>query len=126
MNDVDFPVANVLAGLEAAQAVGLSNIKVNMVVKRGTNDHQILPMARHFQNTGITLRFIEYMGVGATNGWCMDEVLSSAEVVQRLSAALPLVQPRPPVHRWPALPVPLPPDATPQLGRRMEMSYIGG
>ena len=92
MNDVDFPVTNVLAGLEAAQAANLANIKVNMVVKHGTYDHQIRPMARHFQNTGITLRFIEYMGVGATNGWCMDEVLSSVEAVQRLSAALPLVQ----------------------------------
>ena len=92
MNDVDFPVAEVLAGLEAAQVAGLSNIKVNMVVKRGTNDHEILPMARHFQGTGMTLRFIEYMGVGATNGWRLDEVLPSAEVVQRLNAALPLVQ----------------------------------
>ena len=91
MNDVGFPVANVLAGLEAARAAGLANIKVNMVVKRGTNDHQILPMARHFQGTGMTLRFIEYMGVGATNGWRMDDVLPSAQVVQRLSAVLPLV-----------------------------------
>ena len=68
MNDVDFPVADVLAGIEAAQAAGLEHIKVNMVVKRGTNDHEILPMARHFRGTGTTLRFIEYMDVGATNG----------------------------------------------------------
>ena len=92
MNDVDFPVADVLAGIEAAHAAGLSHIKVNMVVKRGTNDHEILPMARHFRGTGTTLRFIEYMDVGATNGWRMDEVLPSAELIERLRAELPLVQ----------------------------------
>jgi GTP 3',8-cyclase len=91
MNDVDFPVADVLKGIEAAQRAGLGPIKVNMVVKRGTNDDQILPMARHFRGTGIVLRFIEYMDVGATNGWRMDEVLPSAEVVRRLQAELPLV-----------------------------------
>jgi cyclic pyranopterin phosphate synthase len=91
MNDVDFPVADVLAGIEAAQAVGLGPIKVNMVVKRGTNDHEIIPMARHFQGTGVVLRFIEYMDVGATNGWRMDEVLPSAEVVQLLQTQLPLI-----------------------------------
>ena len=91
MNDVDFPVADVLAGIEAARAAGLGPVKVNMVVKRGTNDDQILPMARHFRGTGVTLRFIEYMDVGATNGWRMDEVLPSAEVVQRLQAEFPLV-----------------------------------
>lgn len=92
MNDVDFPVADVLAGIEAAHAAGLSHIKVNMVVKRGTNDHEILPMARHFRGTGTTLRFIEYMDVGATNGWRMDEVLPSAKLIARLRAELPLVQ----------------------------------
>jgi len=92
MNDVDFPVADVLAGIEAAHAAGLSHIKVNMVVKRGTNDQEILPMARHFRGTGSTLRFIEYMDVGATNGWRMDEVLPSAELIARLRAELPLVQ----------------------------------
>lgn len=91
MNDVDFPVADVLEGLEAAQSVGLGPIKVNMVVKRGTNDNQILPMARYFRGTGITLRFIEYMDVGATNGWKMDEVLPSAELLKQLQAELPLV-----------------------------------
>ena len=91
MNDVDFPVADVLAGIEAAHAAGLSDIKVNMVVKRGTNDHEILPMARHFRGSGTTLRFIEYMDVGATNGWRMDEVLPSAELLARLQAELPLV-----------------------------------
>ncbi|MFC7411661.1 GTP 3',8-cyclase MoaA [Hydrogenophaga atypica] len=92
MNDVDFPVADVLDGIAAAQEAGLGSIKVNMVVKRGTNEDQILPMARHFKGTGVTLRFIEYMDVGATNGWRMDEVLPSAEVVQRIHAELPLVQ----------------------------------
>ena len=91
MNDVDFPVADVLAGIEAAQAVGLTGLKVNMVVKRGTNDDQILPMARYFRGTGVTLRFIEYMDVGATNGWRMDEVLPSDEVIARLRAELPLL-----------------------------------
>ena len=100
MNDVDFPVADVLEGIEAARAAGLgldaqgglTGLKVNMVVKRGTNDHEILPMARHFKGTGITLRFIEYMDVGATNGWRMNEVLPSADVVKLIHAALPLVQ----------------------------------
>ena len=90
MNDVDFPVADVLAGIEAAQAAGLEHIKVNMVVKRGTNDHEILPMARHFRGTGTTLRFIEYMDVGATNGWRMDEVLPSSELIRLLQQHLPL------------------------------------
>ncbi len=92
MNDVDFPVADVLEGIAAARAAGLGPIKVNMVVKRGTNDDQILPMARHFRGTGIVLRFIEYMDVGATNGWRMDEVMPSAEVVKLIHQELPLVQ----------------------------------
>lgn len=91
MNDVDFPVSEVLKGIEAAQAAGLGPIKVNMVVKRGTNDHEILPMARHFRGTGIVLRFIEYMDVGATNGWCMDEVLPSAQVIARLQTEFSLL-----------------------------------
>jgi GTP 3',8-cyclase len=92
MNDVDFPVADVLDGIAAAQAAGLKNIKVNMVVKRGTNEQEILPMARHFQGTGVTLRFIEYMDVGATNGWRMNEVMPSAQVVAHLHAQMPLIQ----------------------------------
>ncbi len=92
MNDVDFPVADVLEGIQAAKEAGLGPIKINMVVKRGTNDHEILGMARHFRGTGMVLRFIEYMDVGATNGWCMDEVLPSADVVKRIHAELPLVQ----------------------------------
>ena len=91
MNDVDFPVAQVLDGIAAAQAAGLQRIKVNMVVQRGTNDHQIVPMARHFRGTGIALRFIEYMDVGSSNGWRMEQVLPSAEVLARLQAELALV-----------------------------------
>ncbi|MDD3017177.1 MAG: GTP 3',8-cyclase MoaA [Comamonas sp.] len=91
MNDVDFPVAEVLAGIDAAHAAGFDNLKVNMVVKRSTNAHDIVPMARHFQGTGVTLRFIEYMDVGATNGWCMDEVLPSAQVIERIQQVLPMV-----------------------------------
>ncbi len=90
MNDVDFPVADVLKGIEAAQKVGLAPIKINMVVKRGTNDSEIVPMARHFRNSGVVLRFIEYMDVGATNGWRMDEVLPSKQVIERLNAEFPL------------------------------------
>jgi cyclic pyranopterin phosphate synthase len=92
MNDVDFPVSEVLTGIEAAREAGLGPIKINMVVKRGTNEDQILPMARYFRGSGLVLRFIEYMDVGTTNGWRMDEVLPSAEVVRRIHAELPLVQ----------------------------------
>ena len=93
MNDVGFPVADVLDGIEAALAAGLGPIKVNMVVKRGTNDQDILPMAKHFRTHyggQVVLRFIEYMDVGSTNGWRMDEVLPSAEVIARLDASWPL------------------------------------
>lgn len=91
MNDVDFPVADVLAGIDAAHAAGLGPIKINMVVKRGTNDQEILPMARHFRGSGMVLRLIEYMDVGATNGWRMHDVVPSAEVIARIQAELPLV-----------------------------------
>ena len=91
MNDVDFPVAHVLDGLAAAQDVGLGPIKVNMVVKRGSNEHEILAMVRHFRGSGMVLRFIEYMDVGATNGWRMDDVLTSAQIQARIHAELPLV-----------------------------------
>jgi len=90
MNDVDFPVADVLEGIAAAQEAGLG-IKVNMVVKRQTNTDQIIPMARHFRGSGIALRFIEYMDVGATNGWRMDDVLPSADVVSLIQQTYPLV-----------------------------------
>ena len=91
MNDVDFPVSDVLDGIAAAKAVGLGPIKINMVVRRGTNEHQILPMARHFRGSGMVLRFIEFMDVGATNLWRMHEVLPSSEVVKLIHAELPLV-----------------------------------
>ena len=105
MNDVDFPVQEVLDGIAAAQQAGMGPIKVNMVVKRGTNDSQILPMARHFKGSGIVLRFIEYMDVGATNGWRMNDVLPSAELVKLLQQELPLIalepsQPGETAQRW--------------------------
>ncbi|WP_394681797.1 GTP 3',8-cyclase MoaA [uncultured Comamonas sp.] len=90
MNDMDFPVATVLQGIEAAQAMGFANIKVNMVVKRGVNDHEIVAMARHFRGSGVTLRFIEFMDVGATNGWRLEEVLPSDAVLERLQSAFAL------------------------------------
>ncbi|MBP0596806.1 GTP 3',8-cyclase MoaA [Herbaspirillum sp. LeCh32-8] len=92
MNDVDFPVARVLEGIDAAHAAGLGPIKINMVVKKGLNDHEILPMARHFKDTPYILRFIEYMDVGSSNGWRMDEVVPSNEVIRRIAAELPLVE----------------------------------
>ena len=90
MNDVDFPVTKVLEGIDAAAEAGLSPVKVNMVVKRGVNDHQILPMARHFKGSGHILRFIEYMDVGHTNGWRLDDVIPSEEVVRIIGREMPL------------------------------------
>jgi cyclic pyranopterin phosphate synthase len=90
MNDVDFPVARVLEGIDAAADAGLAPIKVNMVVKRGLNEASILPMARHFRRAGHILRFIEYMDVGHTNGWRMDDVVSAREIVETISAEMPL------------------------------------
>ncbi|MCE2971495.1 MAG: GTP 3',8-cyclase MoaA [Burkholderiales bacterium] len=90
MNDADFPVADVLEGIESAAAAGLAPIKVNMVVKRGVNDGQILPMARYFHGSGHVLRFIEFMDVGSSNGWRMDDVLPSAELPRRIGEELPL------------------------------------
>ena len=90
MNDMDFPVADVLDGIAMASQVGFEDIKVNMVVKRGTNEDQILPMAAHFRGTGVSLRFIEYMDVGASNGWRMDEVLPTADVLSLLQSRWPL------------------------------------
>ena len=95
MNDVGFPVAHVLRGIEAAERAGLGPLKVNMVVKRGTNDQEIVPMAAHFRGTPVILRFIEYMDVGTSNGWRMDEVLPSAEVIARLSQHWPLEEVEP-------------------------------
>ena len=90
MNDVDFPVADVLEGIEVALATGLTPVKVNMVVKRGMNDDCVLAMAEHFRGTGVILRFIEYMDVGATNGWRLDDVVPSAEIVGAIDARWPL------------------------------------
>jgi cyclic pyranopterin phosphate synthase len=89
MNDVDFPVQRVLDGIDAAAAAGLP-VKVNAVVKRGLNEHAILDLARYFRAAGHTLRFIEYMDVGATNGWRLDDVVPAAEIVERISAEFPL------------------------------------
>jgi len=98
MNDVGFPVERVLDGIEAAASVGLKPIKVNMVVKRGVNEQSVLPMARHFRNTGRILRFIEYMDVGHTNGWRLDQVVPRAEIIRMIDAELPL-EPLPPNYR---------------------------
>lgn len=90
LNDVDFPVARVLEGIEAASAAGLAPVKVNMVVKRGENDASILPMARFFRGTGHILRFIEYMDVGHTNGWRMNDVVPAREIIERINREMPL------------------------------------
>jgi cyclic pyranopterin phosphate synthase len=90
MNDVDFPVARVLEGMDAAEAVGLAPLKVNMVVKRGLNEDSILPMARFFRGTGRILRFIEYMDVGSSNGWRMNDVVSAREIIATIDRELPL------------------------------------
>jgi len=90
MNDVDFPVARVLDGIEAAREAGLWPIKINMVVKRGVNDAAVVEMARHFRGTGIILRYIEFMDVGNTNDWRMDEVVPAAEIVRRIHEVFPL------------------------------------
>ena len=94
-----------LEGIDAAAAAGLAPVKVNMVVKRGMNDHQVVDMARHFRGSGHIVRFIEFMDVGSTNGWRMDDVIPSAEVVRRVSAEFPLepVDPQYPgevAERW--------------------------
>ncbi|MEO8629182.1 MAG: GTP 3',8-cyclase MoaA, partial [Betaproteobacteria bacterium] len=90
MNDVDFPVAKVLEGIDEAAAVGLLPVKVNMVVKRGVNEDSILPMARYFKRHGHTLRFIEFMDVGASNGWKMEHVVPSRELVERINREMPI------------------------------------
>ena len=98
MNDVNFPVKRVLEGMDAAAEVGLGPIKVNMVVKRGLNESSILPMARFFREKGYILRFIEYMDVGHTNGWRLDDVVPAAEIVKIISAEMPL-EPADPNYR---------------------------
>jgi cyclic pyranopterin phosphate synthase len=98
MNDMDFPVADVLEGIDAAAAVGLGPVKVNMVVKKGVNEHAILPMVRHFKGSGHIVRFIEYMDVGSSNGWKMDEVLPSRAIVDLINAAF-AIEPANPNYR---------------------------
>jgi GTP 3',8-cyclase len=90
MNDVDFPVERVLGGIEAAAAAGLGPVKINMVLKRGMNEDSILPMARYFHGTGHIVRFIEYMDVGSTNGWRLDDIVPAQEVVATIDAEMPL------------------------------------
>jgi GTP 3',8-cyclase len=91
MNDVGFPVSAVLAGIDAAEAAGLAPIKVNMVVRRGINEDSVVPMARYFRERGHVLRFIEYMDVGHTNGWRMDDVVPAVEILGLIDAQMPLV-----------------------------------
>jgi GTP 3',8-cyclase len=90
MNDVSFPVSRVLEGIDAATRAGLAPVKVNMVVKRGVNEDSVVPMARHFRGTGHVVRFIEYMDVGTTNGWRLDDVVPAAEIVARIDEAFPV------------------------------------
>jgi cyclic pyranopterin phosphate synthase len=98
MNDVDFPVTRVLEGIDAALAACLAPVKVNVVIKRGLNEDSVLSMARHFRGTGVVLRFIEYMDVGHTNGWRLDDVVPAAEIVATIDAELPL-EPVEPAYR---------------------------
>jgi cyclic pyranopterin phosphate synthase len=108
MNDVDFPVQRVLEGIDAAAAAGLP-VKVNAVVKRGANDGDVLALAEHFRGSGHVLRFIEYMDVGSTNGWRLEDVVSAEEIVQRIS------------ERWPLEPVAAErPDATARRWRYVD------
>ncbi len=90
MNDVNFPVESVLKGIEAASEVGLNPVKINMVVKRGINENSILPMVRHFRNSGHILRFIEYMDVGTTNGWRLDQIVSINEILGIIDNEFPI------------------------------------
>jgi len=112
MNDVDFPVARVLAGLDAACAAGFDPIKINMVVKRGVNDHEIVPMVRRFRSSHFILRFIEFMDVGNTNGWRMDDVVPAAEIIAKIQQAFPLE--------------PIPPNYPGEVARRFRHTDGGG
>jgi GTP 3',8-cyclase len=95
MSDSNVPVATVLDGISAAQHAGLAPVKVNMVVKRGVNDHEIIPMAAHFRNSGVTLRFIEFMDVGSTNGWRMTDVYTAREILEQINNHYPIRQTNP-------------------------------
>ncbi|MFC7788996.1 GTP 3',8-cyclase MoaA [Microbacterium sp. MAHUQ-60] len=98
MNDIDFPLSRVLEGIRVAEEVGFDAIKVNTVVKRGVNDEDVLDIAERFRNTGVTVRFIEFMDVGTTNGWNLDQVVPSTEIIRRISAVHPL-EPLAPAYR---------------------------
>lgn len=110
MNDVGFPVARVLDGIAAANAAGIGPVKVNAVIRRGINEHAVLDLAAHFRGTGTTVRFIEYMDVGATNGWRLDDVVPAPEIVAAINA------------RWPLRPVAA--DYRGEVARRWE--YVDG
>ncbi len=112
MNDVAFPVGRVLDGIAAASEVGLGPVKINMVVKRGVNEDSIVPMARRFHGTNCILRFIEFMDVGATNGWQLQDVVPASEIVSRISAELPLE--------------PIPPNYPGEVARRFRYADGGG
>jgi cyclic pyranopterin phosphate synthase len=90
MTDSELPVSDVLAGIDAARAAGFAPLKINAVVRRGVNDHTLVELARYFQGTGDVVRFIEYMDVGLTNGWRMDQVVSGREIVQLIDAEMPI------------------------------------
>ncbi len=90
MSDSDVAVSTVLQGIDAAQAVGLAPVKVNMVVQRGVNEHEVLAMAQHFRHTNVVLRFIEYMDVGSSNNWQQNEVVSAREILDSINAHHPL------------------------------------
>lgn len=105
INDVSYRVAPVLEAIDVAAEEGLGPVKVNMVVKRGLNDHQVLPMVRHFRGTGHILRFIEFMDVSSSNGWCMDHVVPAQEIIRTIDAEFPMEPANPNYHgevakRW--------------------------
>ena len=91
MNDVDFPLERVLEGIAAAVEAGFGPVKINMVVKRGVNEHQIVPMAKHFSGPDYILRFIEFMDVGTTNGWLMDDVVPASDIIALINREIPLI-----------------------------------
>ncbi len=105
INDVDFPVGRVLEGIDNAQAAGLGPVKVNMVVKRGMNEGEIVPMAEQFRGTGHILRYIEFMDVGTTNGWRLDDVFNARDIAAEINAVHPIEPMDPNYHgevakRW--------------------------
>jgi cyclic pyranopterin phosphate synthase len=92
INDVDFSVANVLSGIDAAHDAGFEGMKINMVVKKGVNEQDVVAMARHFKGSGHIVRFIEFMDVGSSNGWRMNDVVPSAEIVRMINAEMPIIE----------------------------------